>query len=257
MESNENTIKYLTSLRESISAALEIEDHDYYSMLLERSNTSIKSAEVLLHNELLIDIPVLLRVVFEHISRIYLSKIYGDEIFKGRDSAFQMMGIGPTLKKIYENFGDEFRVIYEMLSSFAHPDMLGLLLNRLNKEDDFIIKSIIGLSIPSIKYILSESYPKLDIDNRSVANELLQNLLMLVPKLNEIIEGSAWIEHMNVLQQHPFGQAPFRREEMNKKIGELTSIALKSPKDAKDIFNRMIQDLEQDIHQKTIIHEEE
>ncbi|MBT2641616.1 hypothetical protein J7I80_05235 [Bacillus sp. ISL-41] len=250
MNSNENMVNHLTTLRESITAALEIENLDYYRMLLERSGTSIKSAEVLINNNLSLDVPVLLRVVFEHISRIYLSKKYGDEIFKGRDSAFQMMGIGPSLKKIYEDFGDEFKVIYEILSSFAHPDMMGLLMNRNNKKD-MIMESLIGLIIPSIKKVLSESYVDINIDSLNLANEVLQNLLFLIPKMNDHIEASDWQKQMLVMKEHPFGQAPFRRVEMNKEVEKLTTIALKNPEEAKHIFNSMLQDLEQTIYQET------
>jgi hypothetical protein len=166
-----------------------------------------------------------------------------------------MMGIGPSLKKIYEDFGDEFKVIYEILSSFAHPDMMGLLMNRYNK-DHFILESLIGLIIPSIKKILSESYFDLDIDSLSLANDVLQSLLLLISNLNDHIQGSDWQEQMLVMQQIPLGRAPFRREEMNKEVDKLAAIAMKNPEDAKGIFNRMVQELEQTIYQETTKREE-
>jgi hypothetical protein len=233
---------YISSLEDIVSSARDHEENNYHLLLLQRVDTNIKSIRLLTQNNQLIDIPVLLRVTFEHVSRLYLVMKYKDNLFINHPSALQMMGRGPGPNKIYEEFGEEFRIIYEMLCSYSHPDMMAMILNSITK-DNFTIKVTISLSLISIISILSAAYPLIEIDRQEYIEKITSTITFSVENVLDQFKNSNWQEQLNNFKQHPFSQSPFRREEMNQEIKELFDIALSNNDDINNFFDEKMDQL--------------
>lgn len=232
----------LLIVERQVEDAIELEENDYHILLLKRSLTSLRSSMLLVSNQQLVDVPVLLRVVFEHISRLYLVIKHKDKLFEQHRSAFQFMGKGPGPNQIYADFGDEFRMMYEFLCSFSHPDMMGLLLNYKDENEEST-KVLIQLPLLSIAAILSTVYPSLKGNyTEGLVEQTKQTLIESIGNVQKILQSSIWKDQFQTFINHPLGKAPFRREELNEEVLQFIRMALENEQEANEfIENKLIR----------------
>jgi hypothetical protein len=226
----------LLIVEQQVEGAIKLEDNDYHILLLKRSLTSLRSSRLLVSNQQIVDVPVLLRVVFEHVSRLYLVNKHKDKLFEQHRSAFQFMGKGPGPNQIYADFGDEFRMMYECLCSFSHPDLMGLLLNHRDENNEST-KVLIRLPLLSIAAILSTVYPSLKGDySEGLVEQTKQTLISSISNAQMILQSSIWKEQFQTFINHPLGKAPFRREELNEEVLQFIQMALENEQDANEFI---------------------
>lgn len=237
---NDDINNLLLIVERQIIDAIKFEEIDYHKLLLKRSQTSLQSSKILVNNQQLVDIPVLLRVVFEHVSRLYLVSKHKDKLFEQHHSAFQFMGRGPGPNQMYADLGDEFRMMYEFLCSFSHPDLLGLLFNDKDEEEE-VVKVLIQLPLLSIAAILSTIYPSLKGNySEGLVEQTKQTLILSVGNVQKLFQNSMWKEQFQAFINHPLGKAPFRREELNEEVLQFIQMALENEQEANEFLDEKL-----------------
>jgi len=154
------------------------------------------------------------------------------------------MGVGPGPNQLFKDLGDDFRMIYESLCSFSHPDLMGLMLNSQTKANDFSLKMVIHNALLSIISIMGSAYPDLEIDYEEMLEEVKHHMNVINQNIQHTLGNTEWIEQMMALKDHPLGRAPFRREEINQQVFELVNMFNEhGDEEAKAFLNNKVQEL--------------
>jgi len=114
-------------------ALLETED-TYNIWILKRIRSSMCAANTLFEREYFTEVPVLLRVAFEHASRYYQAMLYPETITRNHKEALKLLGRSPGPGKVLEDFGESAKTTYAFLCGFAHPDLMSLALTDDKSE---------------------------------------------------------------------------------------------------------------------------
>jgi hypothetical protein len=203
-----NISEILDLLRGAINEALPNEDDPYKILLLRRISSNLKSIETLIQAESWIDVPVIVRVAYDHVTRLF--EYHKDpDFFTKHPAAFKLIGKGPGhnfAKKELDEVG--MGLVYEFLCAFAHPDMVALLLlDEMDIGNFQVIQMIISLALFVIFSVLAEVYPvdnKILLDFPAMINGVLSYLgpainSTLVPSnIEPLIQGLAAFDYLPI-----------------------------------------------------------
>lgn len=213
----------IQELFDYVTLCLQDEQDFYKKALLSRIQTNAKAIIHLIEGGFWVEAPVLLRVSFEHVCRLYLFN--KDRLAFSDPKNFKLMGKTPSPKEAIKDFGEEFQVVYEALCSFSHPDMMSMVLNQeLSPKDEFTCQLIIAMSALMNIIILLSVYPDLK-DTEFVArinhqvNDLMQTMgteFLDIVSLNDHL----FEELDNLMNTFPFMQQPFKRGELNDELSD-------------------------------------
>lgn len=168
----ESTDYYLEKLLKIVQTH-ESDNDNYKSALIKRMISTIKSIKVLRENVYYLETPVLLRVTFESAARLYQYTYYKSSVSRRSPDAFKILGRSPGPNYAINRIGegsDLLKYIYRFLCSFAHPDVLSLILSLEDEEKNkTTIDMISRYSIIGILYVLSKVYPG-EVDETDLAS---------------------------------------------------------------------------------------
>lgn len=212
---------YIQEFHDYVERCLEGEQDAYKKALLIRIHSNAEAINYLIEGGFWIEAPVLLRVSFEHTCRLYL--VNKDPGAFSDPKHFKLMGKTDSPKKAIDDFGIEFQIVYEALCSFAHPDMMSMILNQNpSPQNKLTCEIIMSISVLVNIVILFNVYPNVkDFDTaRLIQNQLLRLMpLMGNEFLNYLGQADSAIEELeNVFEVNPSMKQPFKRDEMNKAL---------------------------------------
>lgn len=247
---------YINNLLDHLHKNIQEETDDYKLALLNRSYSNTKAVNHLIEGDFFIEAPVLLRVSFEHLCRLYLYNQDPEGLFKNNLNALKLISKTPSPQKAFEYFGDEIKLIYEMLCAFSHPDLFSMVINsNQDKNVKNTCKVFISLSLLVNTVILLEVYPDQEKETQEVIIDDIQQILLYYQnEINNFITPELIGNFEIFIQENPLMQDPFKNNHLNeslthmmelykdeeghKKIAQIfTSLDFKNEKDLEQIIS--------------------
>jgi hypothetical protein len=215
--------------------------------LLRRISSTLKSVEILIQAESWIDVPVIVRVSYDHATRLF--QYHKDpEFINNHPAAFKLIGKGPGHHFAKMALGEiELGLTYEFLCAFAHPDMVTLLLlDDMEKGDFQVIQMMVSLSLFLIFYVLAEVYP-VDVNTSFDLPAMLNGVMsFLVPALmDELVPSKIELITQSLAT---FDFLPINNN-LRETITELLAVANKDVESAKTLVQDKFKDLEKKINE--------
>ena len=201
----------------------EHESEEYKKALIKRMISTLNSITLLRQNNCYLETPVLLRVTFESTARLYQYTYHKSSVTRREPDAYKILGRSPgpnyAINRIGE--GKEFlKFIYRYLCSFAHPDVLSLILSLEDEEkNETSIDMISRFSMIGILYMLSKVYPD-DVDDSDFVSMILGLVSFIFQQTIIATQNNDNLNALNEMMQQ--GVELFADEEINDILKHLT-----------------------------------
>lgn len=222
MKSNFNLDCRYEPLLEYVNKRIAIQEDIYKEALLSRIKSSLLASKLLQENDFWVEVPVLIRVAFEHSCRLYQYSKDADSVVKHHPNAFKLLGRSPGPDYTIKALGNEIRLTYEFLCSFSHADVASLVLVSSKEVNLNSIKMIINIALYSIYYIMISVFEEDTNERQKLQNELEQFMNNMVSELDGTFEKTDDLEQLRLITEQI---KPFAKEEMNDFLKQVLQLA--------------------------------